>query len=430
MIDTSALRHCPDPLLQGVVEAVRAHGPLHLGNILAHLPLIVRVIGMDGTYLLSEGQGLRLIGQTAGARVGESLFVVQRDRPDIVALVRRALAGEELHFITELNGYTWESRYTPLYEDGTPIGTLYIALDITARARAEDALRASEAHLQGLLDHTSELLQVTDMDGHFDYVNRAWCRLLGYERDALHGRTMADICAPEAWPAYRQQLARLLDAETSPPFETTFLARDGRRIIVAGMLHRHNEPDHPARAWGTFRDITQQRALEADLRHQAEHDPLTGLPNRALFMRHLTDALAAWPGRPAVLFLDLDGFKAVNDRLGHAAGDIALIATARRLRRSAPQGAIVARLGGDEFAILLDECPDDRTATALAERLVAAVAPPIAIDEERAHIRVSIGIARHTDPLNDAETLLNQADTQMYRAKGRGPGGYALAPTR
>ena len=167
-----------EPPLRDVIEAVRMHYPLHLGNIFAHLPLIVRVIRTDGTYLLSEGRGLRLIGQMSGARVGESLFAVQRGRPDILALVRRALAGEELHFITELNGYVWESPYTPLYEDGILIGTLYVAMDITARA--EDALRASEARLHALLDHTSELLQVTDSDGHFDYVNQAWCRTLGY----------------------------------------------------------------------------------------------------------------------------------------------------------------------------------------------------------------------------------------------------------
>jgi diguanylate cyclase (GGDEF)-like protein/PAS domain S-box-containing protein len=429
MLDVDPIPADQDHLLQGAIEAERAHGPLQLANLLAHIPLIVRVIGIDGTYLLSEGQGLRLIGQTPGARVGESLFAVQRNRPDIVALVRRALAGEALHFITELNGYVWESQYTPLYEDGVLIGTLYVAMDITARARAEEALRASEARLQGLLDHTSELLQVTDADGHFDYVNGAWCRTLGYDLDALRGRTMADICAPESWPAYRQGLARLMAGEALPPFETTFLTREGRRVIVAGKLYRDNEPTHPPGAWGTFRDITQQRALEADLRHQATHDALTGLPNRAYFMHRLTDALAMPYLSPAVLFIDLDGFKAINDRFGHAAGDVVLVTTAQRLSRVAP-AATVARLGGAEFAILLSHCADDGAAIALAERLAAALAPPIAIGEAHAHIRASIGIARHSVPDEDAEALLGHADAQMYRAKGRGIGGYALAPAR
>ena len=428
MLETSVTRDLT-PLVREVREALREQRAPHLGNLLAHLPLIVRVIGVDGTYLLSEGQGLHLIGQRSGARVGESLFAVQRDRPDIIALVRRALAGEELYFITELNGYTWESRYTPLREDGTLIGTLYIALDITARARAEEALRASEARLKGLLDHTSELLQVTDADGHFEYVNRAWCRTLGYDRDEFGPLTVADILFPEARADYRRIRERVLAGETLPPFETTFRTRDGRRVIVSGTLHRHSEEGERRGVWGTFRDITQQRALEADLRHRAEHDPLTNLPNRAHFMRHLADALAA-PGKvPAVLFIDLDGFKALNDRFGHAAGDIALIATARRLRRCAPADATVARLGGDEFAILLAECPDDRAASALAERLAAAIAPVITIGEDSALIRASIGIARHTVATDNAETLLGRADTQMYRAKGRGPGNYALTPT-
>ena len=416
------------PPLRDVAGAVRGQRAPHLGNLLAHLPLIVRVIGVDGTYLLSEGQGLRLIGQRSGERVGESLFEVQQERPDIIVLVRRALAGEELHFITELNGRVWESRYTPLYEDGALIGTLYVALDITARARAEEALRASDARLHGLLDHTSELLQVTDVVGHFEYVNRAWCQVLGYDRDELGALTVADICAPEAWAEYRCAVERVLAGEILPPFETTFRTRDGRRVIAIGTLHRYGEAATSGGVWGTFRDITQQRALEADLRHQATHDPLTGLPNRAHLMRGLTRALAAQPGRAAVLFIDLDGFKAINDRLGHAAGDIALIATARRLRRIAPAAATVARLGGDEFTILLEECPDDRAAIDLAARLAAAIAPAIAIGEDHAHIRASIGIARHTTVTDNAEALLNQADAQMYRAKGRGLGGYAVAP--
>lgn len=421
-----------ESVLPRAIVAVQTHGQLHLDNIVAHLPVIVRVIGLDGTYLLSEGQGLRLIGRLPGDRVGQSIFAVQHDRPDILTMIRRALAGEEIHFLCELNGYVWESQYTPLYEDGTLIGTVYVAMDITARARAEAALQESQARLHQLLDHTSELIQVTDPASHFDYVNRAWCATLGHDRDALHHLTQADICAPEAWPDYQDRIARLLRGEPPAPFETTFLTRDGRRIIVEGTLHLRSQAAGMPALWGTFRDITAQRKLETHLLHQATHDALTGLPNRAHFMAQLATAIARQPqltGCVTIFFIDLDGFKHVNDQLGHAAGDVVLTVTARRLRRCTPAGATIGRLGGDEFAILLDHCADAREAVALATALTTAIAQPIPLGDDTAQIRASIGIARHDHPDTPAETLLSQADAMMYRAKQRGPGHYALAQT-
>src|SRR4051794_3787323 len=150
MLGTAAVLPRIKRALPRVGMTAPRHAAPRLKVILAQLPAIVRVIATDGTYLLSEGRGLSLIGRVPGDRVGESAFDVQRDRPDILADLRRALVGESLHTVRGLNGRVWETEYTPLYEDGALIGTLYVAMDVTARVRAEEDLRASEARAHAL----------------------------------------------------------------------------------------------------------------------------------------------------------------------------------------------------------------------------------------------------------------------------------------
>lgn len=290
-----------------------------LRAIIANLNAIVRVIACDGMYRFSEGRGLATIGRQPDDLVGQSIFDIQRDRPDILADVRRALAGEELATIHDMKGVVWESRYSPLYNAGVLVGTVYVAMDVTARVRAEEAVRESEARLA----------------------------------------------------------------------------------------------------------------------YQATHDVLTGLPNRAHFLDQLTQALArggrataqvgqgGQTGRVAVLFLDLDGFKEINDRFGHAAGDAVLVAVADRLWACVRPEDMVARLGGDEFTLLIEDVRAAETAVGIAERLVVTLATPIPLDgEEQVCVTASIGIALGGDPHMRAEDVLHAADTAMYRAKRGGASRY------
>ncbi|MGH2475800.1 MAG: putative bifunctional diguanylate cyclase/phosphodiesterase, partial [Candidatus Limnocylindrales bacterium] len=174
------------------------------------------------------------------------------------------------------------------------------------------------------------------------------------------------------------------------------------------------------------RDITERKALEEQLRHQAFHDVLTGLANRSLFRDRLGHALtrAARGGRPtAVLYLDLDDFKSVNDRLGHAAGDRLLVAVGERLRAATRAGDTVARLGGDEFAIIVEEAEPSDAAQA-AERILRTLAPPFSIDESQIVARASVGIAVQSVDSGDADELLRRADIAMYAVKARGGDGH------
>jgi diguanylate cyclase (GGDEF)-like protein/PAS domain S-box-containing protein len=179
-------------------------------------------------------------------------------------------------------------------------------------------------------------------------------------------------------------------------------------------------------------DITERVRLQERLTHQALHDPLTGLPNRALVLERLEQEVARATRRgtsAAVLFLDLDGFKAANDRLGHAAGDEVLITVAARLRAHLRGDDTVARLGGDEFVVILAAPTEPQEAIVVAERLRAAIAQPLTLAAGEAIVGTSIGIALSTPDCANPEALLAAADAAMYQAKGAGKGRYALATT-
>jgi diguanylate cyclase (GGDEF)-like protein len=175
-------------------------------------------------------------------------------------------------------------------------------------------------------------------------------------------------------------------------------------------------------------DVTERKRLESELTRQALHDPLTGLANRALFQDRVACALgraARQPAAAAVLYLDLDDFKRVNDTLGHAAGDALLAAVADRLLNATRGCDTVARLGGDEFAVLLDHVADPGDALTVVDRVLAALARPVAVGAAHLVPRASVGVA-HAAPGMSADDLVRDADVAMYHAKRRGAGGYEL----
>jgi diguanylate cyclase (GGDEF)-like protein len=177
------------------------------------------------------------------------------------------------------------------------------------------------------------------------------------------------------------------------------------------------------------RDATERKAFEEQLSHQAFHDPLTDLPNRALFTDRLGHALARADRHPesvAILFLDLDNFKVINDSLGHKAGDELLVSTAERLRRCLRPGDTVARLSGDEFTVLLEDMPDRREAIRLAERIARRMGEPFVLKGREAFTTTSIGIAFASSAADQPDDLLRKADIAMYRAKSQGKAGYMV----
>ncbi len=313
-----------------------------------------------------------------------------------------------------------EITISKLDSGGKPLVTA-IVRDITERKRAERELRESKESLQDFLDNATDLVQNVWVDGRFVYVNRAWLRTLGYTPDEVSDLTVFDIIHPESRAHYRDLFQRVIAGESMKNFETVFVAKDGRNIPVEGHADSRSH-DGLVLIRAIFRDMTERKLAEERLNHLAHYDSLTGLPNRLLFADRFTHALAqARRAKQLVglLFLDLDGFKPVNDSLGHDVGDLLLKAAAQRLAGSVRASDTVARLGGDEFTVILHDLNAVVGAAVVAQKILRAFAQPFVLQGREVSITASIGVTVY--PL-DGETidgLLKKADTAMYRAKAQ-----------
>jgi diguanylate cyclase (GGDEF)-like protein/PAS domain S-box-containing protein len=291
-------------------------------------------------------------------------------------------------------------------------------------------LQASRQRFEALVQHSSDVVTVVDRTGLVAYQSGSIERILGYQPDELQGRLIYDLMEPEE----TRDLVAALEQAASEDMRihtmlTTWRHATGRRcrveITVTNLLAN---PDVRGLVLNT-RDVTDRVELEEQLTEQAFTDSLTGLPNRALFKDRLQHALSrrvAADVTVGVMFLDLDGFKAVNDTLGHSKGDELLVLVADRLRALVRPGDTVARFGGDEFAVLIEDYSTEDYETSLAQRINDAVREPFDLHTERVHVAASVGIARVDVHATTAEQVLRNADLAMYQAKAARTGGFAV----
>jgi diguanylate cyclase (GGDEF)-like protein/PAS domain S-box-containing protein len=316
---------------------------------------------------------------------------------------------------------------------GRVVGTFGINRDITGLKRAEEALAEQAELLQTLMDNVPDFIFFKDAEGRFTRVNRALAARLGLEDAAqAEGKSDADFFDRELAEAARKDEQEII--RTGRPI----IAKEERERFPRGeviWVSTTKMPlcDRNERIVGTFgisRDVTERKRAEEQLTHQAFYDPLTQLPNRALFMDRLGHRFRRARrdgGAPfAILFLDLDRFKGVNDSLGHEAGDNLLVTTARRLETCLRPGDTVARLGGDEFTVLLDSVADAGDAVRIADRVQAALAAACNLGGVEVFTTASIGIALSAAHYERPEDLLRDADTAMYRAKAHGKARHEI----
>jgi diguanylate cyclase (GGDEF)-like protein/PAS domain S-box-containing protein len=282
---------------------------------------------------------------------------------------------------------------------------------------------ASEARKLGLLDGALDCIITTDEGRRIVEFNQAAERAFGYRRSEAIGRPIDELIAPES---HREQY-RQAHASAWAGYAPTVISR------IETMAMRADRSEFPAELSTTkvpgtepplfttfLRDITDRQHIVRQLAFRATHDGLTGLFNRSTFMARLTAAtrVASETGTTiAVLYVDLDKFKWVNDRFGHSVGDSLLLAAALRLHGCVRPGDTLARLGGDEFAILIEHVTDQSDVSGVAERVSDAVNQPFSIDSQELSVSASIGIALSSDEVGDAEAVLRAADAAMYRAK-------------
>jgi diguanylate cyclase (GGDEF)-like protein/PAS domain S-box-containing protein len=299
-----------------------------------------------------------------------------------------------------------------------------------ARARLMATLQSSEERFRSLVQNSSDAVMIVDAQGVIRYASQPATTLFDIRPVDLIGRPLAELVHDDDFsPMSRIAQRGTTVLDTDEPIEWQVRTTGGEdRYVETVCSHQLDDATLNGYVLNT-RDITERRGLEAALTHRAFHDPLTDLANRDLFMDRVQHALSLrvrQNGEVAIVMLDLDDFKIVNDSLGHAAGDLLLIEVAKRLGTTLRSTDTAARLGGDEFAVLIEMARDVDEVCGLAERIIGSLTEPIILDGREIVVRASLGIALAHHDEEPATELLRDADVAMYVAKGRGRGGYAV----
>src|ERR1051325_506957 len=389
-------------------------------------PCAERMPGHDADEMIGKHSVVELHQQGELAHSAERL-AMSVQRPFDVLVVRASAEG------LEEREWTWVRKdgreitvllaVTALRSDaGAITGYLHVATDVTERKAAEAMLRRQTAAITASMDG----IGILDAELDFTYVNDALAKLYGYaSAQSLVGTSLAELYEASENDRFRNwilpivlergrwrgETAGLRRDNSTFPQEISMTALDGGGIVIV------------------VRDISERTYAEEQIKHLAYHDALTGLPNRLLFKDRLTVALSHAQrdgSRLAVLFLDLDRFKVINDSLGHNIGDQLLQAVAARVQSCVRESDTVARLGGDEFTLLLPNLNRSEDAAPVAQKLLEAVRYPFHIEGREFFITTSIGVSLYPEDGLDAETLIKNADTAMYQAKEQGRDNYQL----
>jgi diguanylate cyclase (GGDEF)-like protein/PAS domain S-box-containing protein len=416
-------------------EAQARESQARLQTVMDNLPIMINLIDRDSRFVFANRRYLEFFGRTEAQVVGRTLAEVAGDeamaavtalRPELEA--GRTVTHERKRIDGEGRERHFEIRLVPrLGPQGEYDGHFALIDEVTGRWAAARALAESAAELQLVIDGVDSLIGRLDLDGRIVYANRRYHDFFGLAPGALVGRRVAQFAGADAQKLYEKGVARLMEGQEARYGRAAM--QDGREVHLDIRLVPHRT------AQGALdsvllvaHDVTAQKVLEGILQRQALSDPLTGLSNKRDFDDRLGQSLARarrQGRRAAILFADLDDFKPVNDRLGHAAGDSVLKEVARRILACVRAGDTVARLGGDEFAILLEEVALPEDASRVAAKVIAALELPLVLEEGQARISCSVGIAIHPDDGVDAGSLKASADAAMYRAKQAGKGRSA-----
>ena len=371
--------------------------------------------------------------------------VRHRSDPSLSAAERAYLAHHGVQSIIyvplwvgqEAIGYLegWESRHERTFSP-YEIGVLQaIGRQISIgvyNARLYESMRQSEEQFRLVFELAPSGMVIISLDGRFQKVNQAYCTMTGYTPDELIGVPVGDMTHPEDVEMTIELLRQLRAGEIAHfSIQMRYIRKDEDTAYVILQVVRVMDKDgQPLHFVAQVIDITQRTLVEEELYRNTFYDSLTGLPNRALFLSYLQRAIGR-AGRQsryafAVLFLDLDRFKIINDSLGHNAGDQVLKGVAHRLSTCIRPGDVAARLGGDEFAILLDDILHVGEAQLMVEKIQDALGKPILLNNHEIGLSGSIGITMNTASRHDPEDYVRDADIAMYKAKGQGGGRYEI----
>lgn len=403
-------------------------------SLVENTPDFIITMDRDGKILMinrvAEGYDIDSVIGSDGYQ-----FVEEQHRDELRNGVQRAFEAlqttlfENSTVMPDGSRRWYLSRVVPVMRDGEPVAATVIASDITDQKIAEQALRESEKRFRALIQNAQDVVTVLGPDGTIQFESPSLETTLGYAPEELVGKKAFDYIDPEDLGEVAQKIAAALQSPGEPQtVQFRFKHNDGSwRYLEAVGCAVEGESDMTIIV--NSRDVTDRKEAEAEMAHLAYHDPLTHLPNRALFEDRANVALAQAErhGRTlGIVSIDLDRLKEVNDTYGHPVGDGLLQSVAERLTATLRDGDTVARVGGDEFLTILTHCESAGDCEAVASRIVEAFRKPFAIEGIECEATASVGLSIFPDDGRDLRTLVKCADAAMYQAKQGGRNGYRV----
>jgi diguanylate cyclase (GGDEF)-like protein/PAS domain S-box-containing protein len=355
----------------------------------------------------------------------KSLARLTPDQPRFFAENRDRRADGQMGWTQWLNQGIFDAQ-------GNLVEIQSVGRDITDLKLAERAARESESRYRLVAENISDLVCLNDLEGRYTYVSPSCKTLLGYDPAELIGHTPYEFIHPEDQARARREVQNTaVQGQTPRPFINRARKKSGEYIWVETLVKPILTPAGQVTQFQTTaRDVTDRIQIENQLRHAALHDALTGLPNRSVLMARLEEVIGCHHSQDqyqsALLFLDLDQFKVINDSLGHLTGDRLLVWVADKLSQVVRTTDIVARISGDEFVVLLENLDHPNQATCIAQRLLEDLKEPFLMDQREIFITTSIGIVLDFSPYQTAEDLVRDADIAMYQAKASGRANFAI----
>lgn len=398
----------------------------------------------EGKIIFVNAATEKIFGYRADEMVGQNLTLIipeqMRDKH-----LRRMLRNIQ----TNQRKFSWKTVEIPgVHKDGYEIPLEFsfaeffregrrfftsVIRDVTERKKAEEAIRDSEARFRDLFENANDLIYTHDLQGNFTSLNRAGEIITGYSREEALRLNISQVVSPEHLKVAQEMMHHKLQGTPPTSYELEIIAKNGKRVTLEISTRLIYRDEIPVGVQGIARDITERKLVEEQLQYNALYDTLTDLPNRTHFMKQLTLAVERAKlekrFRFAVLFLDIDRFKIINDSLGHFIGDKLLVGIAERLKLCVRPSDVIARLGGDEFTILLT-IKEDIDAIQVAERLQQKLSKPFLLDNYEVFTSASIGIIISDEVRRKPEEYLRDADTAMYRAKEAGKARYEVFDNR
>jgi diguanylate cyclase (GGDEF)-like protein/PAS domain S-box-containing protein len=427
------------PLLVSVQQERRAVGARalkrareHLQTVIDNIPALIGNLDTERRYRFVNREYEEWFGRPASDFIGRtsSEMLGEEQAARLSGPVAQALGGHVVHFDTSVAGREASVVYVPEMQDGSVQGVFVLANDVSERRKAERALFEEKQRMQVTLDSIGDAVVVCDPQMRITLLNPVGEAMTGWsEADAI-GKPVDDVIqlvdmARGETPLSPLRIAIRDNRVVALQTDTALLRRSGIETPIEDSAAPIRDSDgNVVGGVMVFRDVSELRTMALKMSHLAQHDYLTDLPNRVLLHDRLSHALASTAGgfgQPgALMFLDLDHFKTINDSLGHQIGDRVLQEVSRRLLASVREDDTVSRQGGDEFVVLLERLGDPRDAARVAQKMLHAMRTPIDAEGHLLHLTLSIGISLFPQDSNDAQALMMQADTALYHAKQSG----------